>query len=542
VNVSDESPDGQERPSYSTKMSQVLDEVIEGFEPLPELVSVMAGSKIPVLLGLDIGTSGIRAALFDERGWEIPGANVRFNCWRPGFTDLATIDPDVLLDEVGQTLDALFAKLYQASMHIELIAISCFWHSLMGVDETGRATTPVFAWADTHAAAAAYRLRTEFDEAKFHARTGCRFHPSYWPAKLLRLRDEEPKTFKATSRWLSFAEYLTLHLFGETAISISMASGTGLLNQLTCDWESELLAALDIDAGSLPEIASANRTFQRLNHDYAARWPQLSEARLFPAIGDGAANNVGAGCYSIEKAALMIGTSGAMRVLYEGKPPGQLPIELWCYRASQDRILVGGALSDGGALYNWIKESFVFNDDSESMATELERMKPDSHGLTILPFWAGERSPGWTPDARGAILGLTLQTRPIEILRAAMEAIAYRFALIAKALEPLAPQAAIMASGHALRSSTVWVQILADVLGRQVMVSELSEASTRGAALLALEAAGKIQSIEEFFVPVETVFEPDMSHHARYQDGLERQQQMYEQAIKNQNLRIRTVK
>lgn len=513
-------------------MSQVLDEVVEGFEPLPELVSVMAGSKIPVLLGLDIGTSGIRAALFDERGHEIEGASVRFNRWRPGLTDLATIDPGDLLDEVAQTLDSLFARFYESSTRIGLIAISCFWHSLVGVDEDGRATTPVYDWADSRAAAAAYRLRTEFDEAKFHTRTGCRFHPSYWPAKLLRLRDEEPETFRATRRWLSFAEYLALHFFGEIAISISMASGTGLLNQHTCDWEPELLEALGISIESLPEIATANRTFQTLTHDYAARWPQLSEARLFPAIGDGAANNIGAGCCSTENVALMIGTSGAMRVLYGGEPPAQLPMELWCYRANRDRILIGGALSDGGGLYNWIKESFVFDNDSESLANELERMKPDSHGLTILPFWAGERSTGWTPDARGAILGLAFETRPIEILRAAMEAVAYRFALIARALEPMAPQAAIVASGHALRSSPVWVQIIADVLGRQVMVAGLSEASTRGAALLALEAAGKIQSIEEFFVPVEKVFEPDMSRHERYQDGLKRQQQMYERVIR----------
>ena len=105
-----------------------------------------------------------------------------------------------------------------------------------------------------------------------------------------------------------------------------------------------------------------------------------------------------------------------------------------------------------------------------------------------------------------------------------MEAIAYRFALIARALEPLAPDAAIMASGNALRSSPAWSQILADVLGRRLNVCEGAEASMRGAALLALEAAGKIQSIAEVSVPVETVFEPRMSHHVRYQDGLERQQ------------------
>ena len=113
-----------------------------------------------------------------------------------------------------------------------------------------------------------------------------------------------------------------------------------------------------------------------------------------------------------------------------------------------------------------------------------------------------------------------------------MEAIAYRFALIAAALEPFAPNATLVASGNALRSSPTWVQILADVLGRRVLISELSEASMHGAALLALEAAGKIQTIEKSSVPlsesVVTVFEPNMRHHALYQHGLDRQQRIYE--------------
>jgi gluconokinase len=514
-------------------MSNVLDEIVEGFEPLPELVSVMLGSKVPVLVGLDLGTSGIRAALFDESGDEIGGASVRINRWGAGITDFETIDAEVLLRQVAEAIDALFSNLYESIPRIEWIAISCFWHSLMGVDQSGRPTSPVFGWADRRAAAAAYQLRDELDEAKFHERTGCRFHPSYWPAKLLRLKNEEPETYRATSRWLSFADYLTLNFFGETATSVSMASGTGLLNQRTCEWDAELLAALDVGVEKLAEIALPDQTFQGLTTPYAGRWPQLSEARLFPAIGDGAANNIGAGCHSTERVALMIGTSGAMRVLFKGEPPERLPPELWCYRADRDRVVVGGALSDGGGLFNWIKESLLYGEDEALIENVVASLKPDAHGLTVLPFWAGERSPGWTPDARGAILGLTMQTRPIEILRAAMEAIAYRFALIARALDPFAPAAKITVSGHALRASPTWVQILADVLGREVMVSELAEASTRGAALLALEAAGKIQSIEEFSVPVETIFEPCMSHHARYQDGLERQQQMYERAIQN---------
>jgi gluconokinase len=512
-------------------MSNVLDEVLEGFEPSPALLSVMSGSHPPVLLALDIGTSGVRAALFDERGSEVAGQSIRVDSHSSRFAEFGAIDADVLLENVAETLDVLFASFYQSDARIELIAVSCFWHSLVGVDAAGRATTPLFGWSDRRAAQAARQLRAKYDELKTHARTGCRFHPSYWPARLLRLRTEEPATFKSTRRWLSFAEYLTLHFFGETAASVSMASGTGLMDQRTCEWDQELLDAVGVDVAQLPEIASDHQTFHKLSSSYAHRWPQLSEARMFPAIADGAANNIGAGCSTREKAALMIGTSGAMRVLFQGEPPDRIPPELWCYRADRKRVVIGGALSDGGSLYRWIRKSMLSGEDSEWIEDELDRLDADAHGLTILPFWSGERSTGWNPNARGAISGMTLQTRPIEILRAGMEAVAYRFALIARALEPLAPGASVMVAGHALTSSPAWVQILADVLGRRLNVSERAEASTRGAALLALEAAGKIPGIEDFSVAVEAVFEPDMTRHTRYQVGLERQQQMYERVF-----------
>ncbi len=487
-------------------------------------------NRLPILMAIDIGTSGVRAALFDENGVEIPGASVGSNRLASGLTDFSTTDARALLAEVVQTIDQLYqAQSSNIAIRLELIALSCFWHSLVGVDENGHPTTPVLGWADNQGSLAAAQLRSKLDEPAIHSRTGCRLHPSYWPAKLERLRNEEPETFRATTRWLSFAEYLTLNLCGATTASVSMASGTGLLNQRTCEWDEELLAVLDVNLESLPEIAQANTTFG-LTSEYAARWPQLRDARVCPAIGDGAANNIGAGCTSKEKVSLMIGTSGAMRVAFHGPPPPAIPPELWCYRVDRERIILGGALSDGGGLYHWLRETLL-NLDPDSTEDEVARMEPDAHGLTILPFWAGERSTGWNADARGAILGLSLQTGPIEILRAAMEAVAYRFALIATALEQYAPGAAIIVAGNALRASPAWVQILADVLGRPLTLSEGVEASTRGAALLALEAAGKIQSLEESSMHAVAVVHPDIARHAVYQAGLQRQQQVYEAII-----------
>jgi gluconokinase len=296
------------------------------------------------------------------------------------------------------------------------------------------------------------------------------------------------------------------------------------MNQRTCDWDWDFVEALRISPDTLPEVKT--RLTSRLSEAFTFRWPALAEARLVTILGDGAANNIGAGCTTKDKVALMIGTSGAMRVAFAGEPPSEIPSSLWSYRASERRVVVGGALSDGGGLVNWMIESL--NLDRASLHEQLASLEPDSHGLTVLPFWSGERSTGWSADARGGIFGLTQQTTPAEIVRATLEAIAYRFALIARDLDRIAPNATIVASGNALRSSPVWLQIIADVLGRPLMFGGTAENSIRGAALLALEAVGKIATIDEDSVVVEQVFEPDMSRHARYQKGLARQVQLYE--------------
>jgi gluconokinase len=485
-----------------------------------------------VVLALDIGTSSVRAALYDAVGFEIVGTQSRTLRNLCTTSDGgAEAEAEEAVGHVARTIDAVLAQTAFLKPRIEMVAVSCFWHSLVGVSEEGRAVTPIFGWADTRAGLQARELRQHLDEEKFHARTGCRFHPSYWPAKLLWLSRERPRQFRATAKWLSFGEFLALRLLGETEASVSMASGTGLLNQSSCEWDAELLAELKINEHQLPLIAHDKRTFNALTSEYSSRWPQLERAFWFPAIGDGAANNIGAGCISRERAALMVGTSGAMRVMWEGEPTRALPYALWSYRADRRRVVAGGALSDGGGLYDWMHGSLALDGEREATESAIARLEPDAHGLTVLPFWAGERSTGWTSVARGAILGLTMHTRPIEILRAAMEAVAYRFSLIRRSLEPLAPGAHLVASGGALLASTVWTQMMADALGRPLTLSGVAEASSRGAVLLALEATGKIKSIGDAPAPMGRTYEPDMAHHACYQSGLERQQKIYERVI-----------
>lgn len=322
-----------------------------------------------------------------------------------------------------------------------------------------------------------------------------------------------------------------LRFFGKAAISVSMASGTGLFNQRLCTWDEELLSYLKVSKEQLPTLAEDGESFFGLVPEYAKRWPQLHQAKWFPAIGDGAANSIGAGCVTRERSALMIGTSGAMRVMWRGDVPDTIAAPLWCYRADRKRVIIGGALSDGGGLFSWMKNSLRLDDPDEELERALGEMHADDHGLTILPFWSGERSTGWHASARGTIAGIAQTTRPIEILRATMEAIAYRFALIAERLDDVAEECSIIASGGALISSPVWTQMISDVLGRLVTISESREASSRGAVLLALEMEGRIRDIADAPVPLGRTYEPDMARHARYREGLERQVKLYTQLM-----------
>lgn len=472
-----------------------------------------------MLLSIDIGTSGVRAIVFDERGNEVPGAQV-YSQRQTGMSNFGELRPNRLVKEVVDTIDRL-----PFNTKIDHIAISAFWHSLLGVDANGWPTTFLLTWADTRAAQFANNLRSDFNEAELHARMGCRFHPSYWPAKLLWLKHEQTKEFNHTRYWLGFAEFLCLRLFGETATFVSTASATGLFNQRNCDWDWDFVDALGIARDTLPTIKT--QTNARLKDEFAARWPALAEAELITVVGDGAANNIGAGCSTKDKIALMVGTSGAMRVVYAGGPPAELAPGLWCYRANRERVVVGGALSDGGGVVQWLSETLDQYGNPALFEERAAALEPDAHGLTVLPFWSGERSTGWHAEARGGIFGLRQQTKPFEIYRAVLESIAYRFALIARALDEVAPNATIVASGNALRWTPVWVQIIADVLGRPLSFGGTAEASSRGAALLALEAVGKIATIEEEQFAIDQVFEPDMSRHARYQEGLARQEDLY---------------
>jgi gluconokinase len=156
-------------------------------------------------------------------------------------------------------------------------------------------------------------------------------------------------------------------------------------------------------------------------------------------------------------------------------------------------------------------------------------LPPDGHGLTILPFWAGQRTPDWNPRATAAILGLTLDTEPLAIVRAGLEAVGLRFALVHDLLRPLALEGyQIVISGGALGHWPVWPQIIADALGHQLIASAEPEASARGAAIIALLGIGAISTLEEAPMALGRTYEPDARAHTIYGAARARLEQVHD--------------
>ncbi|HZE28533.1 MAG TPA: gluconokinase [Gaiellaceae bacterium] len=434
------------------------------------------------MLALDVGSSSTRSCGYDERG------RASGECVSRKYSARTARDGSAELDagELVRTAEAVLAEAGEA----DALGISCFWHSLLLLDEHNEPLTPVLLWQDRRAAAQAEALAERLDQQAVHERTGCMLHPSYWPAKLAWLAEQG--TLAQAHRVVSFADYLFLRLTGELRTTLSTASGTGLLDLRARSWDGELLEELGVGEGLLPPLSDE------------------PAGTSYPPLGDGACSNLGCGCVTPDRAALTIGTSGAYRVVRNGDPA---PREgLFSYLLDELRVVEGGSISDGGNLLGWLERTLMLEPQ--------EPAEPDAHGLTFLPLLGGERSPGWNARATGAIAGLTFEAEAADLRQAALEGVAYRVAEIAARLPEVRE---VVATGGALRENEWWLQVFADVLALPVTASAVEEGSARGAAVHVLERLGA----EPDPAPLGRTHEPRPERTAIYAAARERQRALY---------------
>jgi gluconokinase len=438
-----------------------------------------------LVLAMDIGTSSLRTALFDDVG-RCCGQSAASRQYAVSYSAAGAAELDAF--ELLRAAETCLAKTLRARLNtrtlrqtpIAAVSGCAFWHSLMGLDARQRPITPIWTWADSRATPDADRLRRDFDEREVHARTGCMLRASFWPAKLLWLRRTQRRLFRRVAWWVSPADWIFAEFFGASGSSRSMASATGLWHRTRVRWDEELCDRCGIDPRQLAVVAAVA--------DCGARpRPMLRDAQVFHPIGDGAAGNLGSGADRPKSAAINIGTSAAVRGIVRRESTKPTPFGLFRYSVDEEWDVIGGAISNAGNLRRWcLRELRISDAEIEKDARKSAAESP----LDVLPFWVAERAPTWPEKVHGTITGLTQSTSAIEIEHAAICSTFYRLAQILQLTESATTGATeLIVSGGILRSRGL-LSLLADALGRDLRIPSEAEASIRGAAVYALQQLG----------------------------------------------------
>ena len=494
------------------------------------------------ILVLDIGSSSTRALVFDERANLIPGLLTRRSGQFRVMVD-GTSEDDALqvYERVVGCIDEMQQLVTNRGITLRAAGISSYACSLVCLDKRGEPLTPVYTYADTRSASDARILRSVVDELQELQRTGCRIRANYVPPRIEWLHRIRPDLTMRTSQYASLSDYLALRLFGTERGGLSIWSWSGLINRTTHDWDDTWLTRLGITTEQLPALAHPNEWLGTLRPEFERRWPMLKSVPFLPAFGDGAVANIGSGCTDPQSVAVTIGTTAALRVVRSSQQSSldvaggevlPLPQGLWCYQVDHARELIGGATTEGGNVFAWLRQTCKVPEPDE-LERAMALLPPDAQGIAVLPFFAGERSPGYSEHSRATIHGLTFDATPIVLARACLEAVAYRLGEVYSELKAMAePGAMLIASGGALLASPTWCQIVADVMDTTLRVCEEPEATARGVALLVLEKIGDISSVADLPARIGVTYQPDPQRHSAYLAAMSRQQHLYAQLMK----------
>ncbi|MCB9436225.1 MAG: gluconokinase [Anaerolineales bacterium] len=455
------------------------------------------------VLVIDIGSSSVRALLFDSSARLIPAAFVQHqHQMQTDRAGAAYFEVEALQHRVERCIDEVLQ--HPAAATIQAVGLTTFASNCIGLGADNQPLTPLLTYADSRSSADLETLRHTYLASDTLQRTGCPHHTAYWPGQLAWLHRTQPDVVQQVRQWVDFGSYLYRQWFGvDVPMSYSMASWSGLLNRDTLTWDDVWLRALGMTPQQFPTLADYTATQHGLQPSYALRWPHLLEVPIYLAVGDGAAATIGVGVLDECSMALTVGTTAALRMISSDFMP-PVPQGLWAYRVDATRHLIGGATSEGGNVYQWARDTLNLPPDAEQQI--IQRLS-HTHGLTFVPHLAGERSPNWNPHATGSIHGLRLTTSAVDILQAALEGVAHQLALIAERLPNAESVERVYGGGGALRQSAVWPQIMADALRRELVLIESDEVTARGCACMVLSHLTN-QPLAAFEAPTGRVITP----------------------------------
>ncbi len=408
---------------------------------------------------------------------------------------------------------------------LQAVCFSTAYHSIMAVDNEGRSLTKLITWADTRSVAYAKQLQHTAMGKTIFQHTGTPLHPMSPLCKIAWLRDKLPELFSQAHKFISFKEYLWYQLFGVYCVDYSVASASGLFNIQQLIWEEEALRFCGIHAEQLSRPVSPLHTATGLRQHYRETWNLLKDVTFVIGAGDGALANLGAGAITPGVAALTIGTSGAIRRVSD-QPVLDEQGRLFTYLLTDHLYVQGGAMNNGGIALQWFVQNFLTQQETEEESIDLffqsvQKVPAGSDGLVFLPYLLGERAPVWDAEAKAVFIGIKSSHTRQHFMRAVIEGICFAMRQLLQLLETAGTVETIYATGGFTRSP-VWLQMLADILHKKIVLSSTADASAMGAVFMAMHAKGVIRKWQDVhrLLTCEKAYEPRAAESGLYETNI----------------------
>lgn len=471
-------------------------------------------------LGLDLGTSSVKAALFDADQRLIAQASQPLQVSRPhpGWSEQ---DPEAWWRATEAAVDAVAAQASLAGLRG--IGLSGQMHGAVLLDAGDRVMRPAILWNDGRAGAECAALEAAFPRLREVA--GNIAMAGFTAPKLAWVARHEPAIFEHVSTVLLPKDYLRFRLTGHHVSEMSDASGTLWLDVAARDWSDDLLEATGLNRGQMPRLVEGSETSGELRPELARRWGATGPVAVAGGAGDNAAAACGVGVVTPGSAFVSLGTSGVLFVSNARFSPNtDGAVHAFCHAIPGTWHQMGVILSAADSL-EWL--SRIAGRPARDLAGAVRLDRPSE--VTFLPYLSGERTPHNDPGARGAFVGLSQSDGPEDLAQAVMEGVAYAFADCQRVLAAAGTDFAdALAVGGGSRSET-WLRIIASVLDRPLRLAADSDiGAALGAARLALCAAEGADPAQVCAAPPTVkVVEPDPALVEAYRDGYARYRALY---------------
>lgn len=487
---------------------------------------------------IDIGTTNCKAIAVDENGTvtcklSSPVESITNN--EGQFEQ----DADSLFNKILDLIKGLIA--HHKSENNYNITFSAAMHSLIAVSKDGKPLINAITWADTRSKAYAQQLRATEEGKNIYAYTGTPIHAMSPLCKLLWLQHENPEVFKSAAKFISIKEYIFYKFFGKYIVDEGIASATGLYNVHDHCWYHPSLQLAGIDASKLSTVVAATYIETALLPEIKTALSTNATISFIAGGNDGCLANLGCGALTNDIAVLTVGTSGAVRLTMP-KPPspkgGQEIVPkgngLFRYLLTDKIYVTGGPINNGGIVLQWFAEQFLQmslseNNNFEKLMTIAATVTAGADGLCFLPYLLGERAPIWDESACGMFYGLRINHSKAHFARAVIEGISFSLLHILEAIEEDNPGIHSVYVSGIITQSAFWMQLLADMFGKNIILNEVADASALGAAFMGMYAMCFIKSLDEVkqFITTSKVFEPDSATHAVYIKQFQLYKQLY---------------